>query len=269
VAIIDAHQHYWQLSRFDYGWIDPADPVLHRDYLPDDAAPEMSAAGVGQAVLVQALGSVDETRWLLELADRHPRIAGVVGWIDLSEPNAPATLRSLSRHPRFRGVRPGLTGSPDALRPGLNALADLGLCCDVLGAGPLLPQVAELARRHPGITFVLNHVAGARVAQDGLPAWRAQAQPLADLPNVAIKLSGFLTAGPRPPTANELASLVEAAIGLFGPARLMFGSDWPVCLRGGRYGDAVGLARQAIAGLPSDQQSQIMGGAAARAYHIA
>jgi L-fuconolactonase len=162
-----------------------------------------------------------------------------------------------------------VSGDPDDLRAGLAALSDLGLSCDVLGGGDLLPRAAALARRHAGVTFILNHLAGARIADGGAPAWIGRLQPLAELPNVAMKLSGFLTAAdPRPLSADRLRPYVEGALRLFGATRLMFGSDWPVCLRGGRYGDAVGLARQVIAGLSADQQAAIMGGAAARAYRI-
>ncbi len=269
IMIFDTHQHYWQLGRFNYGWIRPDDAVLHRDYTPADLWPAMRAAGAQAGVVVQAHNSVDEARWMLELTDHNAHLAGVVGWVDLAAPDAPATLADLARHPRFKGVRIQPTGDHRALARGLDALADLGLSCDVLMNPHDIQAVIALARAHPRLTVVLDHFAGFRLAPGAHEAWRRRVQPLADLPNVALKVSGYLTAAePRPLQVETLAGYIAAAVDVFGAGRLMYGSDWPVCLQAGRYADTVDLLREAMVYLSPLAQELIQAGTAARVYRL-
>lgn len=267
--IVDTHQHYWQLSRFDYGWIAPDNAVLHRDYAPADLWPAMRAAGVQAGIIVQAHNSVDEARWMLELTDHNPHLAGVVGWVDLSAPDAPATLSDLARHPRFKGVRAQPTGDLRAIARGLDALADLGLSCDLLMGPDHIESVVALARFYPRIVYVLDHFAGFRLAPGAHEAWRWQVQPLADLPNVTLKVSGYLTAAePRPLQVETLCAWVGVAMEVFGAGRLMYGSDWPVCLQAGQYEHGVDLLREATAHLSPAAQSSIRAGTAMRVYRL-
>jgi len=267
--IVDAHQHYWQLSRFDYAWIAPDNAVLHRDYAPADLWPAMRAAGVQAGIVVQAHNSVDEARWMLELTDHNPHLAGVVGWVDLVAPDAPATLFDLARHPRFKGVRIQPAQDLRAIRRGLDALADLGLSCDLLTGPDHIETAVGLAQSHPRNVFVLDHFAGFRLAPGTHEVWRRQVQPLADCPNVVLKVSGYLTAArPRPLQVETLRAWVEAAMDAFGAGRLMYGSDWPVCLQAGRYADGVDLLRAATAHLGPAAQASIWAGTATRVYRL-
>jgi L-fuconolactonase len=267
--IVDAHQHYWQLNRFDYGWIAPDNVVLHRDYTPADLWPAMRAIGVRAGVVVQAHNSVDEARWMLALTDHNAHLAGVVGWVDLSAPDAPAILADLARHPRFKGVRWQPAGDMRAVGRGLDALADLGLSCDLLMGPDDVDSVVALARSHPRIAFVLDHFTGFHLAPGAHEAWRRQVEPLAELPNVALKVSGYLTAAePRPLQVETLRGFIAAAVDVFGAGRLMYGSDWPVCLQAGRYADTVDLLREAMVYLSPLAQELIQAGTAARVYRL-
>lgn len=267
--IVDAHQHYWQLSRFDYGWIAPDNAVLRRDYAPADLWPAMRAAGVQAGVVVQAHNSVDEARWLLTLADHNAHLAGVVGWVDPAAPDAPALLADLARHPRFKGVRWQPAGDRRAITRGLSALAELGLSCDLLMQPDDVESVVALARSHPRVVFVLDHFAGFRLAPGAHDTWRRRVQPLADLPGVVLKVSGYLTAAePRPVQVETLAGYIAAAVDVFGAGRLMYGSDWPVCLQAGRYADTVDLLREATVSLSPLAQELIQAGTAARVYRL-
>lgn len=267
--IVDAHQHYWQLSRFDYGWIAPDNAVLRRDYAPADVWPAMRAAGVQVGVVVQAHNSVDEARWLLTLADQNAHLAGVVGWVDPAAPDAPALLADLARHPRFKGVRWQPAGDRRAITRRLSALAELGLSCDLLMRPDDVESVVALARSHPRVVFVLDHFAGFRLAPGAHEAWRRRVQPLADLPGVVLKVSGYLTAAePRPVQVETLAGYIAAAVDVFGAGRLMYGSDWPVCLQAGRYADTVDLLREATVSLSPLAQELIRAGTATRVYRL-
>ncbi|MCS7061758.1 MAG: amidohydrolase family protein [Anaerolineae bacterium] len=267
--MLDAHQHYWQLSRFNYDWIAPDNSVLRQDYMPADLWPAMRAAGVQAGVVVQAHNSVDEARWLLELTDHNTHLSGVVGWVDLAALDAPATLADLARHPRFKGVRAQPTGDLCAFERALDALADLGLTCDLLIGPDYIESVVALARSHPRIVFVLDHFAGFRLAPGAHEGWRRQVQPLADLPNVVLKVSGYLTAAePRPLQTETLRAWVEVAVEVFGAGRLMYGSDWPVCLQAGPYADTVRLVHEATASLDPLARESLHAGTAARVYRL-
>ena len=267
--VIDTHQHYWQLNRFDYGWLTPDNSVLYRDYEPDDLWPDMHAAGVDAGVMVQAHNSVDEARWALALADCYPHLAGVVGWVDLAAPDAPSVLAELDQHPRFKGVRLNLPAEGGALDRGLDALATLDLSCDLLLSPDRIGIATDLARGHSGTRFVLNHFGGFRLTPNGQAEWRQRMLALAELPNVALKLSGYLTAAvPRPLQAETLQAYVASAIGLFGASRLMYGSDWPVCLQAGRYADGLNLLRAATSTFCVAEQEAIWGETAARVYRL-
>ncbi len=265
--VIDTHQHNWQMGRFPYTWI-ARDSVLGHDFLPAQGLDVMQPANVTHCVLVEAgAGSQDELRWMLELAAEHVHIAGVVGNIEDMNAVEPVVERlepELREH--LKGVR--IVYSP-ARWIGFDALARLELTCDVLVPPETRPQLAEAIARIPDVTFILDHFAGARIQLGGAAAWSNEMRALAALPNVVMKLSGFLTAAdPKPLTAQTLREYVESALDLFGAERLMYGSDWPVCMLGGSYADTVDWLRQATDDLSADEQDYIWHKTAIQTYKL-
>ena len=270
--MIDTHQHNWDLTRFEYRWI--SDPVLKQNYLPEDGLRVMQSAGVDACVLVEAgVNRLEETHWFLELAAQYEHIAGVVGHIDLNS-DVPAALATIdpSNRPYLKGVRIGVT-DPHAdftsMNNGLQVLAEHDLTCDLLIRNHALPKVAELVASHPNLIFILDHFAGATITSDGYTAWRADLEPVAALPNTVMKVSGYLTAAnPKPPSAALLRPWVEIGLQLFGSKRLMYGSDWPVCLRGDSYRAGVTLLKTLTDALSAEEQADIWGQTAIKTYQL-
>ncbi len=269
---IDTHQHFWQLDRFAYSWLTPELKVLYRDFLPAEFLPQMAAAGIQRSLLVQANSSTAETAWLLELANLHPTIAGVVGWVDLAAGELEKTLTAFQEAHKFKGVRPDTPESDlasESMLPGLRLLGCLGLTCDLLCNPKSLKIIQALVGQAPGTQFIVDHLGGGTIIPGGSDEWKNAMQPLARLPNVALKLSGYLAyAHPRPPLLATLRPYIAAALELFGAERLLFGSDWPVCTQGGAYMDAVNLLQPILSELSQSEQTAIWGGNAARIYHL-
>ena len=269
---IDSHQHNWQVSRFAYNWLKNADPILQRDYLPDEAFAQMQQAGIERCVLVQADSSLQETDWLLELAQQHPHIAGVVGWVDLTAADIFAVLDKYSQNPAFKGIRPSSPAADEswpAFSPALKHLGHLGLSCDLLVRPTIAPAVFQLIREHKTTQFIIDHLGGMQIVPDGHLAWKRMIQPLVDLPNAALKVSGYLAyAQPKPPTVKTLWPYVEIALELLGADRLLFGSDWPVCTLGAPYRASVSLLAQLTDLWSANEQANIWGGTACRVYRL-
>jgi L-fuconolactonase len=276
MTTIDSHQHYWQLKRFDYGWITPDNVACNQDRMPPDLWPQMQAASIERAVFVHAANTPDEIPWMLSLADEYPYIAGVVGSLNLAVPYELQRLAGFVHEPRFKGVRiqvPTLPAQEGALAEAMALLAPRRLACDLLIGAGALPEVARMAKAHPNVTYVLDHLACQPVSADGAPAFAAAIRPFAPLPNTVMKLSGYLTASarggvPRDAVAAVLRSYVDAGLEVFGADRLLFGSDWPVCTMAGTYAEAVGALRTVTASLSAAEQAGIWGGTAARVYHL-
>jgi L-fuconolactonase len=241
--MIDAHQHFWQVGRFDYPWMSSDLGVLYRDYLPGELAPILERNGVKQTVLVQASNSVAESRWLLELADENSFIAGVVGWVDLTSEEIDAQLDELCAHPKFKGVRHLVESEPrndwlvqPAVLSGLRKLAARGLSYDLLVHTRHLRYVPEVAESCPDLPLVIDHLAKPPIARSEFEEWAQALKPLARYPNMHCKLSGLVTEANRSAwQANDLRPYVEYALELFGADRMMFGSDYPVCLLAATY----------------------------------
>ena len=269
---IDTHQHFWQLGRFAYSWLKPELKVLYRDFLPAEFVPQMAAAGIQRSLLVQADSSTAETAWLLELANQNPTIAGVVGWVELAATDLEKTLAAFQDDDKFKGVRPDTPESDlaiESLLPGLRLLGCLGLTCDLLCNPKSLKVIQALVEQAPGTQFIIDHLGGGTIVPGGSVEWKNAMQPLARLPNVALKVSGFLAyAQPRPPLLATLRPYIAAALELFGAERLLFGSDWPVCTQGGAYIDAVNLLQPILSELSPSDQAAIWGGTAASIYHL-
>lgn len=276
--MIDAHQHFWQLGRGDYGWPTASEAAIFRDFGPEDLAPLLARAGVRQTVLVQATPTVAETSYLLGLAARTPFVAAVVGWIDLTAPDAVATIDGLRTDPALKGLRPMLQSIAETdwiLQPAAEAalrhMAKVGLRFDALIQPRHLGAIATLAQRHPDLAIVIDHVAkprmGAGIAPD--PRWQAGMSALAALPNCWCKLSGMITEiGPdwKPADLTAHAAHVLAA---FGPGRVMWGSDWPVVNLAGDYANWADQARALAAGLSPQERAQVFGGTARAFYGLA
>ena len=273
--MIDSHQHFWKYSSAEYGWIDDSMAALRRDFLPTDAQREFEAAGVQASIAVQARQTPEETRWLLELADRHPFIAGVVGWVDLQADGVDAELERLSQHPRLVGIRHIVQGEPDGFLGGSAFLRGVGhlerhsLTYDILVYARQLPAAIAFARAFPRQRLVLDHLGKPDIRRGEYDEWRRHFVRLAELPNVCCKLSGLVTeANWASWTPAQLRPYLDAALEAFGPARLMIGSDWPVCLAAASYGTVIGLVRDAIGEYSVDEREQILSGTARKIFRL-
>lgn len=278
---IDAHQHFWRYAPAEYPWIGAGMERIARDFLPGDLADVARPHGIGGSVAVQARQSLAETRWLLELAAADPFVRGVVGWVDLRHPDVAATLEPLSRRERFVGVRhvvqdepdPKFLLGPDFVR-GLGHLHAFGLTYDLLLFPPQLPAAVELVGLLPGQPFVLDHLAKPRIALGPVApefaSWRRDIEALARHPNVSCKLSGLVTEAAWSRWRREdFTPYLDVALAAFRPDRLMFGSDWPVCLLSGEYAAVVDIVMTFIGTLAEAEREAILGGTAARFYGLA
>lgn len=273
---LDAHHHFWRFVPAEFGWIDDSSRVLRRDFLPAHLQPELAAAGIDGTIAVQARQSLVETEWLLELASQHAFIRGVVGWVPLASPDIGEHLGRLAAHPALKGVRHVVQDEPDAafiLRPdfnrGLRQLAAHRLAYDILIFPRHLAAATECVDRHPNQVFVLDHLAKPRICDGEIAEWSRQLRELARRPQVFAKISGLVTeAGPAGWTEAQLRPYLDAALEAFGPQRLMFGTDWPVCLLAAGYGQWTAFVQQWAAKLSRTEQEWLFGETARRAYRI-
>ena len=276
VPIIDSHHHLWRYSLEDYGWIDEEMKAIRRDFLPDDLQAEIAAAGVDGVISVQSRQSLDETRWLLELARRHTFIRGVVGWAPLMDPEVEGVLEQLTTDRKLKAVRHVIQGEADdffILRPDFNrgvaVLERFGLAYDILIYERHLPQTIQFVDRHPGQSFVLDHIAKPRIRAGELSPWRENIRELARRENVCCKVSGLVTeADYRSWTVEQLRPYVETVLEAFGPGRLLFGSDWPVCLAACTYRRWFEIVSDFAAELSPSEREAILGDNAAAVYRL-
>lgn len=272
---IDTHQHYWRYRPEDFSWIDDRLSSLKRDFGPGDAAPMMAAAGFDAAIAVQARQTDDETATLLALAERHPQVAGVVGWVDLRADDVAARIEAV-RHPKLLGMRHIVQDEPDdrfLLRPdflrGIAALRDFDLTYDVLVYPRHLPIVVDFLARFPSQRFVLDHLAKPEIRHGRIEAWARDLEAVAACPNVMAKLSGLVTeASWTDWTAADIGPYLDVALDVFGADRLMVGSDWPVCTLAASYERAMGVVTAYLAGRPAAARDAMLGGNAARLWKI-
>lgn len=277
--IIDAHHHLWTYDPARYPWMTEEWAPIRRNFTPEELGPLLRAAGIERTVLVQACSSQEETREFLEAAARAPFIAGVVGWVDLTAGGTAETiagLRAATGGRKLVGIRHQVHDEDDPawllrsdVQRSLQAVGQAGLAFDLLVRSRELPAAHETALRHPGTSFVIDHMAKPPIRQGGSPDWDAWMARMAMLPNVSCKLSGLVTeADWRGWSAAVLKPYVERALGWFGAERLLFGSDWPVCLVAASYSQVVELARELVRGLPAGQRAAILGGNAAAVYGL-
>lgn len=275
-ARIDAHHHLWRYDAAEYGWIDERMSRLRRDFLPGDLEQEMRAAGVDGAVAVQARQTLEETRWLLALAEEHAVLRGVVGWAPMVSEQFPAMVEALAAHPKLKGLRHIVQDEPDEQyihRPefhrGLDALQGSGLVYDILIYERQLPAAIACVDRHPNQVFVLDHLAKPKIRAGEMEPWRTQIRELARRQNVFCKLSGLVTEAEWSTWSEDrLRAYVDVALEAFGPQRMVFGSDWPVCLLASSYQRWFAAVRGWIAALSGDEQGAILGGTATQVYGL-
>ena len=274
--LTDSHQHFWQVGRFDYPWMTSDLGVLYRDYLPHDLAPIIEARGVTKTVVIQASNSVAESRWLLSLADENSFVAGVVGWVDLTSPAVDSQLDELSTHPKFKGVRHLVESEPNddwlvqpAVLSGLRRLSRYGLSYDLLVHTRHLKYVPQVVEGAPELAFVIDHLAKPPIAKNEIKEWSHALKPLASYEHVHCKLSGLVTeANWTSWQADDLRPYVEYAMELFGANRLMFGSDYPVCLLAASYDRVLDAFHEILEPLSDADREKIFSKNAARFYRL-
>jgi L-fuconolactonase len=272
--VIDAHQHFWAYEAREYAWIGEKLKALRRDFLPADLKKLQAGLGFKGSIAVQARQSLEEARWLLELASVEESILGVVGWVDLCSAGAGEQLKGFAGNPKFKGVRHVLQDEADdafMLKPeflrGLEAVQRLGLSYDILIYPRQLGAAFEAARRFPGLAFVLDHIAKPEIRDKKMEPWKEGLLKLASLPNVSCKLSGMVTeADWNAWKQADFEPYFAAVLKAFGPARLLFGSDWPVCTLAADYKRTFDLAAALAAPLEPASRAAIFGGNAARFY---
>lgn len=272
---LDAHQHFWRYDAAEYPWIPAATP-LHRDWLPADLAKVQGPLGLEGSIAVQARQTVAESDWLLGLADADPRVKAVVGWVDLRSPDVEADLARLSRHPRFAGVRHVVQAEVDdrfmmgtEFVRGIGQLASFHLTYDILIIPKQLPAAIELANRFPGQPFVLDHIAKPLIKAGIVEPWREQIRELAKAPHVLCKVSGMVTEADEGNwKAGDFTPYLDVVFEAFGEDRVMFGSDWPVCLLAGSYERVFKLVDDYAARFSATAREKLFGGNAARFYGV-
>ena len=273
IQLIDAHQHFWRLARGDYGWLTPALGQIHRDFGPGDLAPILARHGVERTILVQAAPTSAETRWLLDVARDTPFVAGVVGWVDFDAPDAPDAIARLAREPQLVGLRPMVQDIADddwlarpRLGPAFDAMIAHGLVFDALVLPRHLTRLARVLDRHPSLAVVVDHGAKPGIREREIDRWRSDLAIVAAHPNVACKLSGLVTEARPGDGAAEIAPWTGALLDLFGPARLLWGSDWPVVDLAGGYDRWRAIALEALRDLDLEDRAAVLGGNAEHIY---
>lgn len=272
---IDSHQHFWRYTPQDYRWISDEMAVLKADFLPEQLLPTLQRHDMQGSILVQACSDPGETQWLLNIAQQTAFVRAVTGWVDLASPQLAQQLETLA-HPLLRGIRHQVQDEPSpahwladaAVNAGVRQIQQQGYVYEILVTHRHLADAAQFAARHDQHHLVLDHFGKPDLSQ-GTAHWAKQIAPLAALEHVSCKISGLLTE-PRPAgvTLHDLLPYFEVVLEAFGAERLMFGSDWPVCLLAGSDENPWALCEQATASLSSDEQAAIYGGNACTVYRL-
>jgi L-fuconolactonase len=273
---IDAHQHFWRYNAREYGWIADSMASLRRDFLPCDLEPELKRNGFEGCVAVQTRQTIEETRWLLELAAHNSFMVGVVGWVDLKSPSLRAELESFGENPKLVGWRHIVQSEPDdrfLLHPeflaGVAVLEEFGFAYDILIYPRHIPVALEFARHFPSQRFVLDHLAKPSIKTGDLRAWAKGMRELGSLPNIMCKLSGLVTeADWQRWQPQEIRPCLDVAFESFGPERLMIGSDWPVCMVAASYSRAIQVVTDYLKPFSPEIRDAVMGGNAQRFWRL-
>ena len=274
--IIDTHHHFWHYNTKDYGWINDDMPILRRNFLPEDLQKEIIQAGVDGVISVQARQCIEETEWLLQLANENDFIKGIVGWLPLSDRNIESYLETYSHNTNLKSIRHVLQDEADEkymlhkdFNEGIKALKQYGFVYDILIFEKHLPQTIEFVDLHPNQVFILNHIAKPRIKDTILSPWRENITELARRENVYCKISGMVTeADLKHWTEEQLQPYMEIVLKAFGTNRLLFGSDWPVCLVACEYRRWITIVRDFLSALSMDEQDNIFTNNPLRAYNL-
>jgi len=271
---VDTHQHFWNLAEVEYTWLVPEYGPIYATFEPSDLAPQVQAAGIDRTVLVQSANSYEDTASMLRNADMYPWIGAVIGWVNLLNPDETnRRIEMYKKHPKFRGIRHLIHNEPDpdwVMQPvvieSLKVLAQHGMIFEVVAVFPNhLKHVPALADCVPNLTMVIDHLAKPPIAAQQMSPWSDQMKAAA-MPNVYAKVSGLNTAASPNWNAAELKPYIDFAIDCFSPNRLMFGSDWPVCILSGDYARVWRETRAALAGRSQADIDAILGGTAEKVY---
>jgi L-fuconolactonase len=271
--MIDAHQHFWRVARGDYGWLTPALGPIYRDFMPDDLAPMLARHGISGTILVQAAPTVAETRFMLDVARDTPFVKGVVGWTEFEAAYAPAAIAELAADPLLVGLRPMVQDIADddwllrpALKPAFDAMAEHGLVFDALVLPRHLSRLKTFIERYPNLSVVVDHGAKPFIRDRVMEPWSTDMAAIAAFPNVMCKLSGLVTEAAPGWQASDIAPYAAHILKVFGPQRVLFGSDWPVVNLAGGYDRWRETALSCIAHLNETDRAAILGGNAQRLY---
>jgi L-fuconolactonase len=273
---IDAHQHFWVYNQREYAWIDDSMALLRRDFLPKDLKLELERNGFQGSVVVQARQTLEDTRWLLELATDASFILGVVGWVDLQSSDVRSQLKVFAANPKLVGIRHIAQSEPNdrfLLQPeflrGISLLAEFDLAYDILIYPKHLSVAAEFVRRFPRQRFVLDHLAKPPIKSGNLHPWKLGMRELGTFPNVFCKLSGLVTEDDWQNWKPEhIAPYIDVALETFGPGRLMIGSDWPVCTLAASYTRTINLVESYLSQHPSEVRAAVLGGNAQQFWKL-
>lgn len=273
---IDCHQHFWIYNDREFSWIDNSMAALRQNFLPVDLQTELNANDFHGSIVVQTCQTLEETHWLLALAEQNPSILGVVGWADLCSPDIALQLKDLAANPKLVGLRHIVQSEPDdrfLLRReflrGIAALEEFDLAYDILIYAKHLPVAIEFVQFFPRQRFVLDHMAKPSIRAKEIDSWTDGIHRLSAFPNVFCKMSGLVTeADWQNWTRDDITPYLDVAFDSFGPDRLMIGSDWPVCLVAASYAQATGLVKDYILKRAPDRASDVLGGNAQRFWRL-
>ena len=274
--MLDAHHHFWAVDRGDYGWLTPELTALYRDFGPDDLAPAMAAAGITRTILVQAAETEAETDYLLAIAARTDFIAGVVGWLDMLAPDFPARLAHYRNQPKWLGLRPMLQEHPPAyildprVQAALAEVARRDIPFDILTRPPHLPALLDALANVPHLRGIVDHISKPDMTVPGLGPWATHMTALAAQPRLMCKISGMVTETGPEWSADRIRPFLRHVAACFGPDRLVFGTDWPVCTLAASHGEVVALARELLGEIyGADELARVFKTNACRFYDLA
>ena len=272
---IDSHQHFWEINKFNYSWMDQKSP-LRKDFVPNDLEKLIKENQIDKTIIVQAVPSTEETYWLLEMAENYDFIAGVVGWVDLTDPKIEKTLNILQENQFFKGVRhlwetdedPEWIINSGAIR-GLKVIAERNLTFDFLARPNNLIYIPKIMNLVPNLRAVLDHIGKPEIAEKKIQPWLNDIRKISSIDNVFCKLSGMITeANLKNWRVKDLKPYVHHVLSLFGADRIMFGSDWPVCTLAGQYKDVKNSFDEILKDLDLKSKNKIFGENASKFYKI-
>ncbi|MEP6067425.1 MAG: amidohydrolase family protein [Paracoccaceae bacterium] len=272
---IDAHQHFWSIARGDYGWLTPELTAIYRDFGPDDLTPHLKAQKIDGTVLVQAAPTLAETQYMLAIADSHDVVKGVVGWVDFESPDASVVIARLAQHPKLVALRPMIQDIDDTdwmlrpdLAPAFEAMIAHDLAFDALTLPRHLANLRQLIERHPKLRVVVDHGSKPEIHRGEFAKWAAGMTIIANETNASVKLSGLVTEAGPSWTAQDIQPYAQFLLDHFGPSRVIWGSDWPVCTLASSYARWCDVTDQFLVGFDDAERAAVLGLNAVEFYQL-